>query len=134
DHVDRDDLADALGGALACLGGGLDRRDVAAHDRGHVAAAGLLVANELDVGRLDHRIGGFDHADETLDFDHSKRVSHSSSPAYRRTYRHTYRTTHRCTGTGHLSTNFSGSLPVTPASAAVAAAAAASISASGPDM
>src|SRR5882724_52136 len=36
DHVDRDDLADALRRALAGLGGGLDRRDVAAHDRGHV--------------------------------------------------------------------------------------------------
>src|SRR5215475_416556 len=103
DHVDRHDLA-----------------DVAAHDRGHVATAGLLVPDELDLGGLDHRVGGLDHADETLDLDHSKRVSHASSPA-----------SCRC---GYLSTNFSGSLPVTPASAAVAAAAAASISASGPDM
>jgi hypothetical protein len=35
--------------------------------------------------------------------------------------------------TGHRSTNFSGVLPVTPASAPIAAAAAASISASGPE-
>src|SRR5215468_8180576 len=120
DHVDRHDLADALGGALAGLGRRLDRGDVAAHDRGHVAAAGLLVPDELDLGGLDHRVGGLDHADKTFDLDHSKRVSHASSPA-----------SCRC---GYLSTNFSGSLPVTPASAAVAAAAAASISASAPDM
>src|SRR5689334_6204908 len=117
DHVDRDDLAHALGGALAGLGGGLHGRDVAAHDRGDVAAAGLLVAHELDLRRLDHGIGGFDHADEALHFDHSKRISHLSSLLGR-----------------YLSTNFSGSLPVTAAIAAVAAAAAASISASGPDM
>src|SRR5215468_6597421 len=108
DHVDRHDLTDPLGGALAGLGRRLDRGDVAAHDRGHVATAGLLVPDELDLGGLDHRVGGLDHA---------KRVSHASSPA-----------SCRC---GYLSTNFSGSLPVTPASAAVAAAAAASISASG---
>ena len=114
DHVDRDDLADALCRALARFGRRLDGRDIAAHHRGDVPATGLLVADELDLGRLDHRVGGFDHADETFDFDHSKRVSHSSF--------------------SYLSTNFSGSLPVTPASAAVAAAAAASISASGPAM
>src|ERR1044071_4829282 len=130
DHVDRHDLADALGGALAGLGRRLDRGDVAAHDRGHVAAAGLLVPDELDLGGLDHRVGGLDHADDTFDLDHSKRVSHSSSPASAALI---------CVAAalplrGYLSTNFSGSLPVTPASAAVAAAAAASISASGPDM
>src|SRR5512140_2270846 len=121
DHVDRHDLADALRGALAGLGRRLDGRDVATHDCGHVAAAGLLVTDELDLGRLDHGVGGFDHADETLDFDHSKRVSHSCSPRF-------------LLLDDYLSINFSGSLPVTPASAAVAAAAAASISASGPDM
>src|SRR5436305_1067290 len=82
-----------------------------ADDRGHVATAGLLVSHELDLGSFHHRIGRFDHADEAFDFDHSECVSHDSIAPY-------------------LSTNFSGSLPVTPLSAAVAAAAAASISAS----
>src|SRR5690242_422408 len=76
DHVDRDDLAHALGGALASLGRRLHGRDVAADDRGDVAAAGLLVADELDLRGLDHGIGGLDHADEALHFDHSKRISH----------------------------------------------------------
>src|SRR3569623_1859217 len=114
DHVDRDDLADALGSALASFGRRLHGRDVAADDSGDVAATGLLVADELDLRCLDHGGGGFDHTDEALHFDHTECVSHLSSP--------------------QRSTNFSGSLPVTPLSAAVAAAAAASISASGPAM
>src|SRR5262245_58865570 len=77
DHVDRDHLADALGGALAGLGGGAHRGDVAAHDRGDEAAAGLLVTDQLDLGGLHHGVGGLDHAGEPLHFDHSKRVSHS---------------------------------------------------------
>jgi hypothetical protein len=76
DHVHRDDLADALRGALARLGRRLHGRDVAAHDRGHVAPAGLLVADELDLRGLDHGVGGLDHTDKAFHFDHSERVSH----------------------------------------------------------
>src|SRR3569623_2740876 len=87
DHVDRDDLANALRGALAGLGRRLDGRDIATDDRGDVAAAGLLVADELDLGSLAHGVGRLAHADETYDFDHSKRVSHLESPSDRQTSR-----------------------------------------------
>ena len=47
DDVHRHHLADAAGGHLAGVHGGLHRRDVAAHDDGDVAAAGLLVATPV---------------------------------------------------------------------------------------
>jgi hypothetical protein len=52
------------------VGGGFDRRDVAAHDRRDVAGADLLPADERHLGGLDHRIGGLDHRDQPLGFDH----------------------------------------------------------------
>ena len=82
-----DHLSDAFCGALAGFRRRLHRRDVAAHDGGDEPSADLLVADELDLGRLDHGVGGFDHADETFDFDHSKRVSHLESPNDRQTSR-----------------------------------------------
>src|SRR5688572_23475075 len=120
DHVHADQLADPLGGALAGLGRGLDGGDVAAHDGGDVPAADLLVPDELHARGLHHRVRGLDHPDEALGLDHSQRVSHCSVSLLKR----------NC----YLSTNFSGSLPVTPSIAAIAACEAESISDSVPDM
>ena len=41
---------------------------------GHVAGADVLLADEDDVGRLDHGVRGLDGADEALGLDHSQRV------------------------------------------------------------
>src|SRR5262249_49878691 len=112
--VHADQLAHALRGALTGLGRRLHRRDVAADDGGHVAAADLLVPDQLDAGRLHHRVRGFDHTDEALGLDHSQCISHLLSP--------------------YLSTNFSGALPVIDSIAALAALAAESISDSVPLM
>src|SRR5437667_277586 len=72
-------LAHALRRALPRLGGRLDRRDVAANDRGDEAAADALVTDQLHARRLDHRVGRFDHADKTLRLDHSECISHRFS-------------------------------------------------------
>ena len=65
----------------ARLDRGLHRRDVAAHDGGHVAAAGLLVADELDLGGLHHRVGRLDHRGEPAGLDHSQCVCHCLRPS-----------------------------------------------------
>ena len=66
DDVAADHLADLLGVAHSGIDGGLDRGDVATHDGGDVAATGLLVADQLDLGGLDHRVSGLDHGGEPL--------------------------------------------------------------------
>ena len=73
--VHADELADAAGGGGAGIGRGLHRADVAAHDRRHEARVDFLPADEHDVGRLAHRVGGFDHADEAARLDHAERVA-----------------------------------------------------------
>src|SRR3954452_22662962 len=49
DDVDRHQLADATGCCGARVRSGLYRRDVAANDRGHVAGANLLPADQRDL-------------------------------------------------------------------------------------
>ena len=73
--VHADELADAARGGGAGVGRGLHRADVAAHDRGHEAGVDFLPADEHDVRGLDHRVGGFDHADEPARLDHAERVA-----------------------------------------------------------
>ena len=76
-HVHRHELADPAGRRRARIGGRLDRRDVAAHDGGHVPGADLFPADQRDLRRLDHGIGRLDHGDQPLGLDHSQRLSHS---------------------------------------------------------
>ena len=71
----RDQLADAAGGRGAGVGGGLDRADVAADEHGDVAGADVFLADQDDVGGLDHGVGGLDRADEAAGFDHAERVA-----------------------------------------------------------
>ena len=73
DDVDRDQLADAPRGRGAGIGRGLHRADVAAHHDGDVAGADVFLADQDDVGRLDHRVGRLDRADQTRGFDESER-------------------------------------------------------------
>ena len=76
DHVHRDQLADAPRGGRAGVGGGLHRSDVAAHHHGDVARADVFLADQDDVGGLDHGVGRLDRADQPLGFDHSQRFEH----------------------------------------------------------
>src|SRR5438874_5778536 len=76
DDVDADELADAAGGGGAGVGRGFHRSDIASDDRGHQAGIDFLPADEHDVGRLHHRVGGFNHPDEPARLDHAERVAY----------------------------------------------------------
>src|SRR5437868_226126 len=54
---------------------GFHRPDVASHDRCHQTRIDFLPADKDDVGRLAHRVGGFDHADQAARLDHAERVA-----------------------------------------------------------
>ena len=84
--MDRDQLADAARGGGAGVGRGLHRADVAAHQHGDVAGADVFLADQRDVGGLDHRVGGFDRADEAFGFDQPERFCHAvrTLPPFRR--------------------------------------------------
>src|SRR2546423_11377951 len=72
DDVDAYQLADAARGCGSGVGRGLDRAHVAAHEYRDVARADVLLADELNVRGLDHRVGGLDRAAEPLGLDHSE--------------------------------------------------------------
>ena len=71
-----DQLAHALGRRRARVGGRLDRAHVAADHYGHQAAAHVLLADQGDVGRLDHGVGRLDGGHETLGLDHTQSLHH----------------------------------------------------------
>ena len=75
DDVHADEFADAAGGRSAGVGRGLHRADIAPDDGGDQAGIDLLPADEHDIGGLAHRVGGFDHADESACFDHPECVA-----------------------------------------------------------
>ncbi len=70
--MDAHQLAHALSSSGAGVGGGLDGAHVAADHDGHQTAAHMDLADEGDVGGLDHGIGGLNGGDETLGLDHAK--------------------------------------------------------------
>ena len=69
-------LADTLRSGGACVHSGLDGADIAADHNGHEAGADLLLADEMHIGCLDHRIGRFDSADQATSLDHTKSEFH----------------------------------------------------------
>ena len=72
DDLDADDLADPAGRRGAGVDRRLDGRHVAGHEGRDQAAADLVPADQLDVGRLEHRVAGFHQGDEPLGFDHAE--------------------------------------------------------------
>src|SRR5262249_11154307 len=82
EDVRGDDLPDPPGACLAGVDRGLHGRHVAPDDRGDVAAARLLVPDELDLGGLDHGVGRLDHRRERARFNHSQCIGHHSPPAF----------------------------------------------------
>ena len=72
--MDRDELADAARGGGAGVRGGLDGADVAANHHGDVSGADVFLADQDDVGRLDHGVGGLDRSDQAARFDESERI------------------------------------------------------------
>src|SRR5262245_22436821 len=72
DDVNTDQFAYAARRRRARVSGGLDRRDLAAHDRRDEASAELLVTDQADVRRLDHHVVRFDHRHQPFRLDHSQ--------------------------------------------------------------
>jgi len=56
------------------VGGGLDRAHLAADEHRHQPGRGALLAEQPDLGGLDHRVTRLDRTDETLGLDHSQRI------------------------------------------------------------
>jgi hypothetical protein len=75
--MNADEFADATRSGCACIGGGFDSRDIAAHNRRHESRADLLVANERDIGGFDHRVRRLNHRHQTFRLNHSECFLHS---------------------------------------------------------
>src|SRR5262245_49803533 len=71
-YMNRYQLTDALRCGSTCIGGSFHGTHIAAHHHGHETTANIFTANERHVCGFDHRIGGFNRADETFRLDHSK--------------------------------------------------------------
>ena len=78
DDVNADEFAfDGFDGLGAGVGGGLDRGDVADHDRRNERVADLRHrADELDVRGLEHGVRTLNEGDESAGFDHSNGLGH----------------------------------------------------------
>jgi hypothetical protein len=61
----------------ASIGSGLDRADIATNQHGDQTGANTLASDQDDVGRLHHRVSGFNSGDETLRLHHSQGFLHS---------------------------------------------------------
>ena len=70
--MDGNELAHALGRGCTRVGGRLDGAHVPADHHGHQTAAHMDLADEGDVGGLDHGVGRLDGRDETLGLDHAQ--------------------------------------------------------------
>ena len=77
--VHADQLAHALSCRAARLHGGLDRTHVAADHHGDQAAADVLLADEMNVGRLDHGVGRLDGAHQPAGFNHAQCFLHGKN-------------------------------------------------------
>ena len=73
DDVNADQFTDAARGGGSGVSRGFDRANIAAHEDGDITAADVFAANQHDVSRFGHGVGGFDRADEAFRLDHSKR-------------------------------------------------------------
>src|SRR5262245_15006591 len=72
DNMNADQLADATCSSGPGIGCRFDRGYVAANYRGNKAGANLFIANQRNIGRLDHRVGRLDHRDQSFGLDHSE--------------------------------------------------------------
>ena len=74
--MDGHDLTDRRRRFGSRLGGGSDRRYVTPDQGRHQPSAGSLPAEDSDVGRLHHGIGGLDHGDIAAGLYHPQCVVH----------------------------------------------------------
>ena len=62
-------------GGSSGIGCGFHRRHIAPDDGGHETGIDLLPAHKDNVGRLDHGIGRFDHANKPSSLDETERIT-----------------------------------------------------------
>ncbi len=77
--MNADDFADAPGSDGTRFGRGFHRSNIATHEDRDVAIEEVFFANQNDVGRFYHRVGGLDSPDKTAGFYQSQRLVHVSS-------------------------------------------------------
>src|SRR2546422_5864486 len=82
--MNADDFADAPGSDGTRFSRGFHGPHIAAHEDRDVAIEEVFFANQNDVGRFNHRVGGFDSPDKTAGFYQSQRLVHVSSLLVRR--------------------------------------------------
>src|SRR6266516_1122295 len=82
--MNADDFADAPGSDGTRFSRGFHRPNIATHEDRDVAIEEVFFANQNDVGRFNHRVGGFDSPDKTAGFYQSQRLVHVSSLLVRR--------------------------------------------------
>ena len=82
--MNADDFADAPGSDGTRFGRGFHRSNIATHEDRDVAIEEVFFANQNDVGRFNHRVGGFDSPDKTAGFYQSQRLVHVCSLLVRR--------------------------------------------------
>ena len=69
----RHELADAARGGGSGIGRGLHSSDIAPNHHGDVPGADVFLADQRDIGGLDHRIGSFDRSDQSFCLYQSQR-------------------------------------------------------------
>ena len=74
----RNDLADLICGSGSRIDRCFHRTNIALHDDRNQPASRLLLGDELDVGRLDHRIGRLDRGRQSFRLDESECLQYRS--------------------------------------------------------
>src|SRR5438105_11221267 len=81
DDMNAHELADSTRSGRARVSRRFHCSHVTAHDRRYQPRADLLVADQGHISSLHHRIGSFDHRNQSLSLDHSKSFHTISSLA-----------------------------------------------------
>src|SRR5215213_1786196 len=82
DHVRCHDFADSLSCGCAGVNSTTNSSNIAAHDGRHQTSVDLFPADETNVSRFHHRVGGFNHRDQATAFDHSECFRHQLPPSF----------------------------------------------------
>ena len=73
--MNRDQFPDAPSRRRTGVGRRLDGADIAAHENGDIPSPDVFLADQHDIGSLDHRVSGLDGTDEAHGLYQSERIS-----------------------------------------------------------
>ena len=77
--MNADELTDAPGSDGTRFGRGFNRSKIATHEDRDIAIAQIFFANQNNVGRFCHRVGGLDSPYKTAGLYQAQRLVHVSS-------------------------------------------------------